>query len=116
MTKRYIPETGDIVRIHFDLAAGAGPAYKLALVLSPAAYNKKTGLMVCCPLVDDIKGYPFEVTVESEGQDPNTALAALSDQVKSLDWFNSKITRQAKAGSADVAQVKAKLHALLFKG
>jgi mRNA interferase MazF len=32
-------------------------------VLSPAAYNSKTGTMLCCPMTTQIKGYPFEVII-----------------------------------------------------
>ena len=41
---------------------------RAALVVSPARYNAKTGLMVCCPLTTQIKGYPFEVPVTVAGQ------------------------------------------------
>jgi len=36
-----------------------------AVVLSPAAYNVRTGLMLCCPMTAQIKGYPFEVLLAS---------------------------------------------------
>ena len=32
-----------------------------ALVLSPLEYNRRTGLMLCCPITSQVKGYPFEV-------------------------------------------------------
>jgi PemK-like, MazF-like toxin of type II toxin-antitoxin system len=32
-------------------------------VISPATYNGKTGLMLCCPMTTQIKGYPFEVLI-----------------------------------------------------
>jgi len=112
MKKRYIPNAGDIIWLHFDLSA-ARPAtsHKAAVVLSPSAYNKKTGLMVCCPVTSELKGYPFEVLLDTE---PDSAV--LSDQVKSLDWINSKITCQGRISSAELAEVRAKLHALVFKG
>lgn len=31
-----------------------------ALVLSPKSYNGKVGLVLCCPVMSKIKGYPFE--------------------------------------------------------
>ena len=55
MASRYVPDTGDIVWLEFDPQAGHRPA----LVMSPAAYNGKTGLMLCCPLSTRIKGHPF---------------------------------------------------------
>lgn len=55
--------------------------HRPALVLSPAGYNGKTSLMLCCPLTTHIKNYPFDVFIA--GTPPN---AVLADQVKSLDW------------------------------
>ena len=34
-----------------------------AVVLSPRAYNAKVGLAVVCPVTNQVKGYPFEVTL-----------------------------------------------------
>lgn len=49
--RHYVPEAGDIVRLSFDPQAGREQAGRRpALVLSPASYNGKTGLMLCCPL------------------------------------------------------------------
>jgi mRNA interferase MazF len=77
-----LPEVGDVVRLEFEPQAGHEQAgHRPALVVSPALYNGKAGLMVCCPLSTRIKGYPFEVPTRLEGQD----CVVLSDQVKSLD-------------------------------
>ena len=106
---RYVPEEGDIVWLHFDPHAGHEQAgHRPALVLSPAAYNGKTGLMLCCPMTTHIKGYPFEVLVS--GRPPS---AALADQVKSLDWVVRKAKRKAKATPAEMAEVRAKVMALI---
>ncbi len=63
--------------------------HRPALVLSPASYNRKTGLMLCCPITSQVKGYPFEVAVEGNASVSGVILA---DQVKDLDWR----ARQAK--------------------
>ena len=106
-----IPEAGDVVWLEFDPQAGHEQAgHRPALVISPANYNGKTGLMVCCPMTTKIKGHPFEVLTEVDG----VASAVLSDQVKSLDW---KIRRAKKKStvSADVmVHVRAKIKALLI--
>lgn len=54
--------------------------HRPALVINPASYNGKTGLMVCCPMSTRIKGHPFEVVMRFDGVE----CAVLSDQVKSL--------------------------------
>ena len=65
MPKSYVPEAGDIVWLEFDPQAGREQAgHRPALVLSPAIYNEKVSLAVCCPLSTKTKGYPFEVEVE----------------------------------------------------
>ncbi|HEY9460679.1 MAG TPA: endoribonuclease MazF [Paralcaligenes sp.] len=111
MIKRYIPNAGDVVWLHFDRPDATGQEKKTAVVLSPSTYNKKTGLMVCCPITAQIKGYPFEVLI---GTADNAA--ALSDQVKSINWANSKISHRGRVSSVELAQIRAKLHALVFKG
>jgi mRNA interferase MazF len=58
---RYVPERGDIVWINLSPLAGhEQPGHRPALVLSPKAYNAKVGLMLCCPIASQAKGYPFE--------------------------------------------------------
>ena len=82
--------------------------HRPALVLSPAAYNRKTGLMLCCPITTQIKGYPFEVLISG-----SPVCAALADQIKSLDWVARKAKRKGRAAAGDIAQVRAKIHALI---
>lgn len=106
---RYVPERGDIVWLRFDPQAGHEQAgHRPALVLTPAAYNGKTGLMLCCPMTTKLKGYPFEVQISG-----SAASAALADQVKSLDWVARKAKRKGKATSGEMAEVRAKVRALI---
>ena len=112
MSKRYTPEAGDIVHIHFAVpSTHTGPDYKPALVLSPSVYNRKTGLMVCCAITAESKGYPFEVPLQAI--DGNSVLA---DQVKSLRWAGIKISHQGRASPEELAAVRAKLTALILPG
>lgn len=109
MPRQYVPERGDIVWLHFDPQAGHEQAgHRPALVLSPAPYNKAAGLMLCCPLTTKIKGYPFEVAI-----DGLKAAVALTDQIKSLDWRARRAEYKGKAAPAEMAQVLAKIRALL---
>ncbi len=111
MDRNFIPEAGDIVWLHFDPQADHEQAgHRPALVLSPSAYNKKTCLMLCCPLTTQIKGYPFEVLIAGDQQS-----AALADQVKSFDWVVRKAKPKGKVSSGELAEVKAKIFALLGK-
>lgn len=109
MVRRYIPEAGDIVWLHFDPQAGHEQAgHRPAVVVSPSAYNGKTGLMLCCPMTTQIKGYPFEVVISGK-----RASAVLSDQVKSLDWIARKATRKGEVLPAELVEIRAKITALV---
>lgn len=109
MARSYVPDAGDIVWISFDAQAGHEQAgHRPAVVLSPAAYNAKTSLMVCCPMTAQIKNYPFEVVVA--GASPS---AVLADQVKSLDWRKRRARRKGTISAAELAEVRGKLRALI---
>ena len=74
----------DIVWLDFDPQTGHEQAGRRpALVLSPLAYNRPSGLAVLCPVTSRTKGYPCEVGIP-------TGLAVsgvvLADQLKNLDW------------------------------
>lgn len=109
-TRPYVPEAGDIVWLEFDPQAGHEQAgHRPALVLSPAAYNVKKGLMVCCPLSTKAKGYPFEVLTQVDGQEG----VVLSDQVKSLNWRVRKAKKKGTVQEEVLQDVRAKIKALL---
>src|ERR1700685_2194609 len=102
MAKPYVPDAGEIVWISFTPQAGHEQAgHRPALVLSPATYNDKTSLMICCPLTTQIKNYPFEVLIG--GTPPN---AVLADQVKSLDWRSRKGTKEGGVDARGRAGVR----------
>ncbi|MEL0211644.1 MAG: endoribonuclease MazF [Novosphingobium sp.] len=106
----YVPAAGDVVWLQFDPQAGHKQAgHRPALVLSPQRYNNARGLMLCCPMTSRIKGYPFEVIIS---EDPPSAV--LADQIKALDWRARKATHKGKVPAAVLAEVRAKLKALIF--
>ena len=105
----YVPEAGDIVWLNFTPQAGHEQAgHRPALVISPSAYNGKTSLMICCPMTTQIKNYPFEVLVA--GTTPSVVLA---DQLKSLDWRVRKAKRKGAVSPEELAEVRAKIVALI---
>ena len=110
MSRAYVPDAGEVVWLEFDPQAGHEPAgHRPALVISPANYNRKAGLMVCCPLTTKIKGHPFEVVTQVNG----VACAVLSDQVKSLDWKVRRAQKKAVVPADVILHVRAKIKALL---
>jgi mRNA interferase MazF len=78
------PDAGDIVWLTLTPTSGHEEAGRRpALVLSPATYNARVGLALCCPITSHVTGYPFEVELP-DGLPVRGAV--LSDQVRSLDW------------------------------
>lgn len=109
MARAFVPDAGDIVWLQFDPQADHEQAgHRPALVLSPAAYNGKTGLMLCCPMTTQIKGYPFEVRIAGD-----TDSAVLADQVNSLDWRARRAKLKGRISAAELAEVRAKVMALV---
>ncbi len=83
MRVRYVPKRGDLLWLDFTPHSGHEQAGRRpALVLSPRFYNRKTDLMLCCPITSQVKGYPFEVSVSST----TISGVILADQIKSVDW------------------------------
>lgn len=107
----YIPGRGDIVWLVFDPQAGHEQAGRRpALVVSPEAYNAKTGLSLVCPITSQVKGYAFEV-----GIPPGLAVAGvvLADQIKSLDWKARKAQFICTLPPETIEDVIAKIFPLL---
>ena len=81
-TKNYIPQRGDIIWIDFNPQIGKEIMKRRpALVLSPHDYNKH-GLILAIPITSQIKGYPFEVLVNTQ----KVTGVALADSIKNFDW------------------------------
>lgn len=107
----YIPAQGDFIWLMFTPQAGHEQAGRRpALVLSPTAYNRRVGLALCCPITNQIKGYPFEVVLPTGL--PVTG-AILADQLKSLDWHVRQAAHIAPAPTVIVQEVMQKLQTLL---
>jgi len=107
----YVPERGDTIWITLNPQAGHEQAGRRpAVVLSPALYNGRAGLVICCPITNQIKGYPFEVVLPS-----GLAVtgAVLSDQVKSLDWRVRNATFICALAPATIAEILQKLGTLV---
>ncbi len=109
MANAAVPDAGDLVWLNFDPQAGREQVkHRPAVVLSPANYNAKAGLFLCCPTTTKIKGYPFEVHLAGQ-----PASVVLADQVKSLDWRVRKARKKGKVSAAELAEIRSKLHVLI---
>ena len=109
MARAFVPDAGDVVWLNFTPQAGREQSgHCPAVVLSPASYNDRTSLMLCCPLTTRIKDYPFEVRLT--GSQPS---AVLADQVKSCDWRARKAVLKGRLLPSELAEVRAKVRALV---
>ena len=80
----YIPKKGDIVWIDFDPPTGKEiQKRRLGLVVSCYEFNRKTMVVVICPITSTIKKLPIRYTLP---EDLDTNGQALISQLKSLDF------------------------------
>jgi len=111
MARQYVPRPGEVVWLEFGPHSGHEQAgTRPALVLSPAAYNARTSMMVCCPITNQVKNYPFEVLIRGNR---NVTGAILSDQIKNLDWQARKARYKGKVSDDELAETLGKIRALL---
>src|SRR5471030_650505 len=83
MNKLYIPDRYDVAFLDFEPKKGKEIGkYRPALILSSKEYNKKTGLLICCPISSSIRGHLSEVPVP--GLDKPSVVA--STIVQTLSW------------------------------
>ena len=107
----YVPDRGHAVWMNFNPQAGHEQAgHRPALVISPASYNGRTGLALCCPITNQIKGYPCEVKIEGN---PSISGVVLADQIKNLDWRVRGVKFVTVVDDSVLEEVVAKFEALL---
>jgi mRNA interferase MazF len=113
VTRRaYIPDRGDLVWITLNPIAGHEQAGRRpALVISPKAYNRRTGLCVLCPATRQAKGYAFEVDVSAKNE-PSSVV--LSDHLRNVDWKARRAERIRRVDDAQLREVVARIEALLI--
>jgi mRNA interferase MazF len=108
--QKYVPDRGDLIWLNFDPQAGREQSGRRpAMVVSPALYNRKSGLALVCPVTSKVKGYPFEVALPRGLPLKGVVLV---DQVKSVDWKARKARLVKKIPSATTAEILAKLRTL----
>lgn len=80
------------------------------LVLSPRAYNQRSELCIACPVTNQVKGYPFEVSIP-----PGHAVSGvvLADQPRAVSWLERRSEFIARAPQAVLDDVRGNLAALI---
>ena len=100
MSSPYIPARNDIIWLDFEPVKGREIGkYRPALVLSSKAYNRQTGLLMCCPVSTSIRGGRTEVPVNN--MDKASVVAA--SLIQTLSWRNrqAKFITRAESGVMD---------------
>jgi len=109
----YVPDRGDVAWISLNPQVGHEQSGRRpAVILSPLPYNEKVGLAICCPVTSAIKGYPWEVVLP-DGLPISGA--ALSDQVKNLDWRARGAEKICSLPQGTVSEILGKLSVLVGK-
>ena len=99
---KYIPERNDIIWLDFEPVKGKEIGkYRPALVLSSQEYNKKTGLLICCPISTSIRGGAIEVPVKNMDK-PSVVAASLIQTLSWPDRSAKKITTAENGVMHDV--------------
>ena len=85
----YVPRQGDLVALDFDPQSGhEQKGRRPALVISKDAFNKGTGMAICCPITNTDRRVPFHVPIT--GRTSLTGFV-MCEQVKSLDYRSRKM-------------------------
>ena len=83
--RTYYPDRGDLIELNFHPAAGREiDKRRPAIVLSPLAYNRKTGLCLVVPLSTNLSPGPLWLPMPP-GHLPRPSII-LCDYVKSFDY------------------------------
>ncbi len=102
MTKSYTPERNHIVLLDFDPTKGNEIGkYRPALVLSSIEYNKRTGLIIFCPISTSILGGISEVVMNNL-EKPSVVAASLI-QPLSCKERKVKFLVEAESSVSDLA-------------
>ncbi len=114
VTPGYRPARGDLIWLTFTPQAGHEQAGRRpALVLSPLAFNARTGLAFVSPITSRVRGRPFEVVLPAGGAVEGVIL---TDQTRSVDWMERKAAFIANAGDAALEDALSRLEAILGFG
>ena len=113
MSKRtYYPDRGDLVEMNFQPASGREiDKRRPAIVLSPVAYNRRTGLCLAAPTSTDLTPGPLWIPMPA-GYLPRPSLI-LCDYVKSFDYRERAATFLRQVPTSLVEQIIGNLLDLL---
>jgi len=108
----YVPDTGDLIWTDFDPTKGREQVGRRpALVVSPAAFTKNTGLAVVCPIISHVRPFPTSVVLPAGLP---VAGEILTGHIRSIDTIARPIRFAGASVPQSVAQlVRAKLNTFI---
>jgi len=110
MKSSFVPSRGDIIYLDFEPTKGKEIGkYRPALVLSSDMYNRKTGLLICCPISTSIRGGKTEVPINNI-EKPSVVASSL---VQTLSWKDRKAKFIIKSDAGVIEGVLARLLPLI---
>ena len=109
-----IPAQGDLVTLSFDPQAGhEQKGRRPALVVSVTAFNRATGLAICCPITNTDRRTPFHVRVPVES---GLTGFVMCEQMKPVDFRARAIKRIGPAPKGFFDEVLSVIDACIYPG
>ncbi|MFH1707800.1 MAG: type II toxin-antitoxin system PemK/MazF family toxin [Planctomycetota bacterium] len=108
----YVPRKGEFIVLDFDPQAGhEQKGRRPALVVSNDLFNRRTGLVMACPVTSADRGYPFHVAIPAGRLVTGFVMV---EQVKSVDYQSRKAKRIEPAPAALLDEALAILDTCLY--
>ena len=108
----YIPSHGDFVTISFDPQAGHEQRRRRpALVVSVTAFNRATGLAICCPITNTDRKTPFHVGVPTAS---GLTGFVMGEQMKFVDFQARAAKRIGSAPKETLDEVLSVIDACIY--
>ncbi len=108
----HVPRQGDLVTLDFNPQPGhEQKGRRPALVISKDAFNKGTGMAICCPITNTDRKVPFHVPLS--GRTSLTGFV-MCEQVKSLDYRSRGMKLIERASHEVLEDVLAIVDASVF--
>lgn len=102
-SKIYVPKRNHVVWLDFEPTKGKEIGkYRPALVLSSEEYNKKSGLLICCPISTSARGALTEVPI---GNIDNKSSVVASNLIQTLSWKERSVKFITEAATGIMDQV-----------
>ena len=105
-------DRGDIIFIDFDPSAGSEIMKRRpAIVISPLLYNKKSRLIICCPITSTIRNNPWEVLIPNGHE---VSGVVLSNHLSTMDQYARRAEWKCRAPMNIIKDVLSKIQVLIL--